>query len=198
MPRENRIIRVTVVSDITCPWCYIATVEIDRAIEQLQLPPDSPVKFELEHKPYLLNPSWREDESRKKSEYLVEKLGKERWTKVFQMLRDRGKEVGIKLYVSYPAGIHNCISCVILSEDNGIVCSTWRAHRLLSLAWNKGGSEAQSKLLKALYKASFERGENVADIDILSKYAEQCGTISKDEVCSPRAPQPHNQTYWSF
>ena len=71
---------------------------------------------------------------------------------------------------------------IFRSKRDGFVFSTWRAHRLLLLAWNKGGSGAQSKLLKTLYQASFERGENVADINLLSTYAEDSGVISKDEV----------------
>jgi predicted DsbA family dithiol-disulfide isomerase len=93
----HRTIKVSIISDITCPWCYIGAAEIDRAIERLQLPADAPVTFELEHKPFLLNPSWKDDEWRRKSEYLPEKIGKERWEKVKQMLSDRGKEVGINL-----------------------------------------------------------------------------------------------------
>ncbi|KAF8529994.1 thioredoxin-like protein [Gautieria morchelliformis] len=159
-----RTIKVSIICDITCPWCYIGATEIDRAIERLQLPPDGPVRFELEHKPYVLNPSWKEDEWRRKSEYLPEKIGKEKWEKVQQMLRERGKEVGINF------------------QGDGIVCSTWRAHRLLLLAWNNGGSGAQSKLLKALYQASFEREENISDVHLLAKYAEDCGFISQIEA----------------
>jgi predicted DsbA family dithiol-disulfide isomerase len=71
------------------------------------------------------------------------------------------------------------------------VCSTWRAHRLLLLAWKKGGSEPQTKLLNALYQASFERSENVGDIDILAGLAEETGLMSKEEVSLPCDPIRH-------
>jgi predicted DsbA family dithiol-disulfide isomerase len=95
----DRTIKVAVVSDITCPWCYVGTKEIDRAIQRLELPADSPIKFELEHKPYLLNPGMPDDESQTKSEYIKAKLGKDRWEKVQEALKLRGEEVGIKLCV---------------------------------------------------------------------------------------------------
>jgi len=158
----DRTIKVSVVSDINCPWCYVGTKEIDRAIQQLKLPADSPIKFELEHRPYLLNPNMQDDEWKKMSEKGT--MSKERMEKMQQVLKNRGDEVGIKF------------------QGDPIMYSTWRAHRLLLLAWKKGGSEPQSKLLNALYSTSFERGENVGDVDVLSRLAEETGLMSKEEA----------------
>lgn len=163
-PVPERTIKVSVVSDLTCPWCYVGTKEIDRAIQKLDLPVDSPVKFELEHRPYLLHPTMPDDESHLKSEYLKAKLGSDKWEKVQAVLKARGEEVGIKF------------------KSEGVVCSTWRGHRLLLLAWKKGGSDAQTKLLNAIYKAGFERGENVGDVDVLAAQAEETGLLSKKEA----------------
>lgn len=182
-PSAPRIIKVSVISDITCPWCYVANTEIDSAIARLQLPADAKVKFELEHKPYLLNPGWQDDEWRMKKDFMIEKLGKDKLTKVHEMLNSRGKGLGIILYVTRrPDTPRSIIDCILLSGDDGIICSTWRPHRLLVWAWNKSGSDAQSKLLKALYQATFERGENVSDVEVLAKYAEECGIASRREV----------------
>jgi predicted DsbA family dithiol-disulfide isomerase len=63
------------------------------------------------------------------------------------------------------------------------------------LAWNNGGSGTQSKLLKALYQASFEREENISDIHLLAKYAEDTGVTSKTEVgraCRQTLPRHTN------
>lgn len=62
------------------------------------------------------------------------------------------------------------------------MCSTFRAHRLLLLAWRKGGSEVQTKLLNALYHGCLEDGENVGDLDYLSAKAEEVGIMPKAEV----------------
>ncbi|KAF8573390.1 thioredoxin-like protein [Ramaria rubella] len=163
-PSASRTITVAVVCDIVCPWCYIGAKEIDKAIARLALPAKSPVSVVLEHKPFLLNPAWDDDEAKTKSEYLINKYGRERWVKVQEVLRERGKELGINF------------------KSDGIACSTRRAHRLLLLAWNKGGADVQNKLLHTLYVAAFERGENMADIDLLAGYAAQVGFITKCEA----------------
>jgi len=163
-PVPERTIKVSVVSDLTCPWCYVGTKEIDLAIQKLDLPTDTSIKFELEHKPYLLHPTMPDDESRKQREYFTAKVGSDKAEKVYAILKARGEEVGIKFH------------------DDGIMCSTWRGHRLLLLAWNKGGSDTQIKLLDALYRANFERGENLGDIDVLARYAEEVGLMPKSEA----------------
>lgn len=96
-PVTTRTIKVSVISDVVCPWCFIATKEILIAIERLQLRDDSPVKFELEHKPYLLNPSWADDESHVMSEHFNKNLGEKRWAQVKSVLKKRGEEVGLDL-----------------------------------------------------------------------------------------------------
>ena len=181
-PNAPRKIRVSVISDIMCPWCYVASTEIDNAIEKLQLPDDAAIEFELEHKPYILNSSWTEDHWEVRKEYGIKKFGEDRWNKGQQVLKSRGEAVGIRLYVYAILSSGKMVDSLVLSGSDSIVCNPLRAHRLLRLAWNKGGSDAQSKLLKVLYQATFERGENVSDIDLLAKYAMKIGFVSDTEV----------------
>ena len=45
------MLRLDIISDIVCPWCYIGKTLLDRALERS---PDHP--FAVEWHPYLLNP----------------------------------------------------------------------------------------------------------------------------------------------
>jgi len=156
-------IKISVVADITCAWCYIGRNEIKRAIARLQLPADSPIKFDIEHRPFLLNPSFKEDEVQT-TQYLVERMGTERWNRAVTVLRQRASDLALTV------------------SPNVLLFSTWKVHRLLLLAWNKGGSELQGKLLDILYEASFTRCENLGNADLLANHAESVGLMTKDEA----------------
>ncbi|KAF8530158.1 thioredoxin-like protein [Hysterangium stoloniferum] len=156
-------IKISIVSDITCAWCYIGWYEIKRAIARLQLAADSPIKFDIEHRPFLLNPAFKDDEVHT-TQYIVERMGVERWERAVTVLKQRASDLGLTV------------------SPNVLLVSTWKVHRLLLLAWNKGGSELQGKLLNILYEANFTRCENMGNADVLAKYAEDVGLMTKDEA----------------
>jgi len=160
----TKVIKVSVLADLTCPWCYIGGKEIDAALERLKLPSTSPVKFEIEHRPFLLNPGLKEDEIQPKKEYIGAKLGKVRWEQMCTVMAERCKQLGLPGF------------------SDGVIFPTIRAHRLLLYTWNKCGADVQHKLLYDLYEGTLYRAENLHDVEKLATYAEKAGVMSKDEA----------------
>jgi len=64
----------------------------------------------------------------------------------------------------------------------GPVTSTMRAHRLMILAFKKGGQELQAALLSSLFKAYSEEEKDLAHIDVLATAAASCDLMTRDEA----------------
>jgi len=47
------VIKIDVVSDVVCPWCYIGKRRLEKAIDQLK----NDFDFEVEYHPFELNPT---------------------------------------------------------------------------------------------------------------------------------------------
>lgn len=92
-----RVIKVAVVSDLVCIWCFLGVRAMELAVERLQLPPDSPIKFEFEHRPYLLNPTLKHDETISRQKYVRQHYGEDRWQSATTLVTQRCKELGIDL-----------------------------------------------------------------------------------------------------
>ena len=72
-------LKIDIVSDVVCPWCYIGKRRIENA---LALVPDVPV--EVRWRPFFLN-SWVPREGISRDEYLTTKFGT-------QELRKNGRQ----------------------------------------------------------------------------------------------------------
>lgn len=65
-------IKIDIVSDVVCPWCYIGKRRLEKAISELS----DQYEFALEYHPYELNPEMPEHGVNQK-EYLSKKFGNE-------------------------------------------------------------------------------------------------------------------------
>jgi predicted DsbA family dithiol-disulfide isomerase len=75
-------VRIDVVSDVVCPWCFIGKRRLEKA---LALKPDVPV--EVHWHPYFLN-DWIPREGISRKEYLTTKFGSpERYKGIAQRVR---------------------------------------------------------------------------------------------------------------
>ncbi|KAI0783585.1 thioredoxin-like protein [Abortiporus biennis] len=160
--QEPRVIKLLVFSDIICPWCYIGQREMDKAIEQCS---DYPLKFEIEYRPYKLQPSLKEDQVISKREWFESRFGKEKTESMNSMVSSRGEQVGINFKLT-----------------DGVITQTTKAHRLLLKAWKLGGQDLQLPLLHALFKGYFEQSKNLGDIASLAGVAAEVGVMSHDEA----------------
>jgi len=79
---NHQAVRIDVVSDVVCPWCFIGKRRLEKAIA---LNPDIPV--EVHYRPYFLN-DWIPREGISREEYLTTKFGSpERYNGIAQRVR---------------------------------------------------------------------------------------------------------------
>lgn len=152
-PSEDRkSIRVDVISDPVCPWCYVGKRRLDQAAA---LTAD---RFDVEvaWHPFQLNPTLP-PEGVDWETYAVEKFGSlERIREMQGRLAEVGKDVGI------------------LFDFDGVkrAPNTFDAHRLLSLALPSG---LQQDVVEALFRAHFVEGRDIGDRATLTSIAESVG-----------------------
>jgi predicted DsbA family dithiol-disulfide isomerase len=140
-------IKVDVVSDVVCPWCYIGK----RRLEQAILEVGHEIDFEVRHFPFELNANIPVTGLNQK-EYLSSRFGsQERFQQLTSHVTSVAKGEGLRFDF----------------ERQEVMPNTLNAHRLIQLAAGKG---VQDAVVEALMKAYFEdgvdlsRNENLVDI----------------------------------
>lgn len=147
-------ITIDVVSDVVCPWCYLGTRRLEKAIGNVK----DELAVSVTFRPYQLNPDMP-PEGVDHKEHLAEKLGGAAAVdSAHERLASLGREDGIDF--DFPA--------VNISPN------TLDAHRLLRWAMIEG-PQIQQRVALALFKAYFEEGRNVGDRTVLLDIAESCG-----------------------
>jgi len=133
-------IKVDIVSDIVCPWCYIGKKRFEKAVEQLK----DQFDFEIDYKAFELHPEIK-DASTNLKDYLVSKYGdSERVSSMTDQVIAAAHEEGIEM--EFP--------------DDKIVPNTLLAHKLLKLISDK---ILKAQVKEALLKAYFTDNINIGD-----------------------------------
>ncbi|KDQ56959.1 hypothetical protein JAAARDRAFT_35558 [Jaapia argillacea MUCL 33604] len=156
-----KVVKLTVISDIICPWCYIGQRELENAIEQLSSDPIHPIKFEVEFRPFRLLTSLGENDSFDKEQFYTNKFGPEKFENICKIIRARGKQLGLNL------------------SWKGKLSQSTRAHRLLLKAYTIGGQRLQLPLLRLIFKAFLEEGKDIGDDEVLAELADSAGLMGK-------------------
>lgn len=144
------MVKLDILSDPICPWCYIGKTNLDRALEQIG---DHP--FTIEWHPFQLNPDMPAGGMGRR-EYLEAKFG--------------GKEGAVRAY----APIVEMAEKVGLSIDfEGMkrTPNTMDAHRLIHWA---GIENRQSFVVQRLFEAYFRDARDIGDHDVLLDIADSC------------------------
>ena len=128
-------IKIEVVSDVVCPWCYIGKRRLEKALEQLK----DQFEFDVEYSPFELNPDMPV-EGRNQKEYLTQKFGSE--SKYKQI-------IGHVTKVAAEEGLNFDFT------NQNVSPNTRNAHRIIWFAKAKG---KQLEMKEALMKAYFEQG----------------------------------------
>lgn len=150
-------IKVDVVSDVVCPWCYIGKRRLERAMEELK----EKFEFDVTYLPFELNPQMPMD-GRNQKEYLTTKFGSEsQYRKLTQHVTNIANEEG--LHFNY--------------SKQTISPNTRDAHRLIWLAKQEG---VQPQVKEAFMNAYFVKGENLAKRETLIAIAAEAG-LSKEK-----------------
>lgn len=151
-------IRIDVVSDVVCPWCYLGKARLELAIAEVQ----DEISVEVYWRPYQLNPDYP-PEGVDHQKVLAEKLGgADNLARIHQNLEALGREVGIAYdFAAIKVGPN-----------------TLDAHRLIHWAGIEDTS-LQDRVVTALFKANFEQGRNLGDHAVLTEIAAQAGMDPK-------------------
>jgi predicted DsbA family dithiol-disulfide isomerase len=150
MPNSQPV-RIDVVSDVVCPWCFIGKHRLEAA---LKLKPD--ITVEVHWRPYFLN-DWIPREGISRVEYLTTKFGSV----------DRYK--GIAQRVGAAAAAEGLVyaSDKMKRQPNTLDC-----HRLIHWAEKIGKSAEMKQKLMDLY---FTQGADLTDRETLVKAAADIG-----------------------
>ncbi len=145
------MIKLDILSDPICPWCYIGKANLDRA---LQANPDHP--FVIEWHPFQLNPTMAR-EGMDRREYLETKFG--------------GQKGAVEVYAQI-ARAAEAAGLEINFEGIRRTPNTLDAHRLIHWALIEG---RQTAAVAALFNAFFREGRDIGDRDVLCEVAQSIG-----------------------
>lgn len=141
-------VKLDILSDPICPWCYIGKTHLDKALAEV---PDHP--FVIEWHPFQLNPDMpREGMDRR--EYLERKFG--------------GKEGAVKAYAPVVEHAEKA-GLTINFEAMKRTPNTLDAHRLIHWAGIEG---KQTQVVDALFKAYFVDAKDIGDHAVLAEIAQ--------------------------
>lgn len=147
-------LRIDIVSDVVCPWCYLGKKRLEEALATL---PD--VHAEIFWRPFQLDGTIPKG-GISREEYLTKKFGPNRNRDNYARLEGIGKEANIDFRFD-----------AIKKSPN-----TLDAHRLLRWAQAVG---TQSAVKQRLFQLYFTEGKDIGDHEILAQVAAENG-IEKD------------------
>jgi predicted DsbA family dithiol-disulfide isomerase len=147
----NQPVRIDVVSDVVCPWCFIGKHRLEAA---LKLKPD--IAVEVHWRPYFLN-DWIPREGISREEYLTTKFGSvERYKGIAQRVGEAAAAEGLAYAADKMKRQPNTLDC----------------HRLIHWADAKGKAGEMKQKLMDLY---FTQGADLTDRETLVKAAADVG-----------------------
>jgi predicted DsbA family dithiol-disulfide isomerase len=149
-------VRIDVVSDVVCPWCFIGKRRLEKAIA---LNPDIPV--EVHWRPYFLN-DWIPREGISREQYLTTKFGSpERYKSIAQRVSAAASAEGLTYAIDK-----------ISRQPN-----TLDAHRLIHWADATGKAAEMKQKLMDLY---FTEGADLTNHAVLVQAAADIGLDPED------------------
>jgi len=142
------MVKLDIISDPICPWCYIGKANLNRAMEKVVEHP-----FEVEWHPFQLNPDMPV-EGMDRREYLETKFG--------------GKDGALRAYA--PVVEHAEKAGLTINLDKmERTPNTINAHRLIHWA---GIEQRQSLVVDLLFKAYFVEGRDIGNAEVLADIAD--------------------------
>jgi predicted DsbA family dithiol-disulfide isomerase len=149
-------LKIDIVSDVVCPWCYIGKKRIEDALAQVT---DVPV--EVHWRPFFLN-SWVPREGISRDEYLTAKFGSpEAYKGIAGRVVAAAGEEGLSYHPE-----------LVKRQPNTIDC-----HRLIHWAEASGKAAEMKQRLMELY---FRDGGDLTDVNTLVQAAADVGLDADD------------------
>ena len=144
-------VKLDILSDPICPWCYIGKARLDRALDARPAHP-----FVIAWHPFQLNPTMPAGGMDRRI-YLETKFG--------------SPEAAVRAYLpvaeqAEAAGLHIDFAAMTRTPN------TLDAHRLIHWAGIEG---RQTEMVSALFQAYFTEGRDIGDVDTLADLADAAG-----------------------
>jgi predicted DsbA family dithiol-disulfide isomerase len=146
----SSMIRVDIVSDVICPWCFIGKRRLERALAA-----EAPGSIEIGWRPFQLNPEMPV-EGMSRRDYLRAKFGEDDGGERYKHVIAAGLEEGIPFAFERMQRTPNTV----------------RAHRLIRWADRAGHADAT---VEALFVAYFTQGRDIGDAAVLAAVAGDAG-----------------------
>ena len=144
------MIKIDVISDTICPWCFIGKRNFEKAISQV---PGIEVKFS--YSTFQLNPNFPKEGVDKK-EYISRKFNNDHYSNMKERIKDEAIKSGIS----------------ISNNTLTIIPNTSNSHKLI--LWSKE-YDCHTEIVENLFKAYFEDSKDISNVDILLEIAENSG-----------------------
>lgn len=148
-------IKIDIVSDVVCPWCFIGKRRIEKAMSVLQ----DQFDFDLNYLPFELNPQTPKEGFNQK-DYLIKKFGgEEKYNQVTNHVVKVASDEGLQFDFN----------------KQKVSPNTKDAHRII---WFAGKEGKQHEVKEALMKAYFEEGVDLTRKENLVAVASSTGLDS--------------------
>lgn len=145
------MVKLDIISDPVCPWCYIGKTNLEAALAQR---PDHP--FVIEWHPFQLNPDMAADGADRRA-YLDAKFGgPDKAAAIYARITDHAASVGLTLHLDAIQRTPNTVN----------------AHRLIHWA---GIEDKQDEAVDALFAAYFTDGRDIGSTEVLADIADTIG-----------------------
>lgn len=146
-------IAVDIWSDVMCPWCAVGYTQFAKAVEALE----GELDVDLRWMPFELNPDLP-PEGKDQARHLAEVYGRtpEDVAAMRAQMQATAARAGFPMDYAGEG-----------EEPPAMMWNTFEAHKLLRWALAEQGSEAQTRLKVALFKAHFQQRRNVSDREVL-------------------------------
>jgi predicted DsbA family dithiol-disulfide isomerase len=157
--------RIDVVSDIVCPWCYLGKHRLEAALARRR-----DIEAEVHWLPFELNPAMPEG-GLPRDEYLAPRIG---GLEAMRAAQDRLTALGAGEGVEYRFDL-------VTRSPN-----TRAAHALVRIAGEAGRADA---MLEVLFRAYFAQGDDIGDLGTLARLAGEAGldvTAVRERLASRR------------
>lgn len=152
-------LRIDIVSDAICPWCYIGKRQLERASAALEA---EGLRFSVHWNPFQLNPDMPK-EGRDRTVYRAQKFGS----------AERARELDERV-----SGAAAGVGLQFRTELMRRTPNTLDAHRLIWLAGREG---VQDAVMEAVFAAYFTQGRDIGARDVLADCAAE-GGMDRDAV----------------
>lgn len=152
MDKIKPVIKIDVVSDVVCPWCYIGKRRLERAVQELS----DDFNFDITYHPFELNPALPMEGVDQK-QYLTKKFGGEaRYTQLTQHVAQVAAGEGLTFDF----------------DAQRVSPNTRNAHRVIELARQQG---MQQVVKEAFMKAYFTDGIDLSKSENVTAIAVAAG-----------------------